>query len=151
MFRILSTALAAVFLAVPALACDGFEVHDAYVRSSTPVSPTAAAFMVMRNSGDTDCQVTGVRSDIAARTELHTHIEDDDGVMRMVHVEDGFTLPANGEHVLARGGDHVMFMGLEQALEQDTTLSVTFIFADGAEQTVEIVVDHARESGSHGH
>lgn len=151
MFRILTAASVAAMFAMPALACDGFEAHDAYARVSTPMSQSGAAFMVLYNRGTTDCHITGARSDVAMRTELHTHAEDAQGVMRMIHVEEGFALPAQGERILERGGDHVMFMGLNRSLEQGNVFQVTFDFADGSEHTIDVTVDLERQPQGHGH
>lgn len=141
MIRLFSLAAATALLATPALACDGFQIRDAYARASTPMSTSGAAFMVMANTGDMACHVTGVRSDASRRTELHTHIQDENGVMRMRHVEDGFIVPAGGELSLERGGKHVMFMGLNAPFEQDNLLDLTFEFEDGSEFDAEIPVD----------
>ncbi len=153
MFRTFTAASVAALFALPALACDGFEAHDAYARTSTAMSQSGAAFMVLHNHGDTDCHITGVRSDISARTELHTHIEDAQGVMRMVEVEEGFLIPADGEHILQRGGDHVMFMGLNRTLAQGDVVEVTFVFVDGTESSVAVTVDLERQpqAQAHGH
>lgn len=144
-------ALAAALVTLPALACDGFEIHDGYARASHAMAQSGAAFMVIHNHGTEDCHITGARSDVAQRVELHTHIEDDQGVMRMVEVEEGFPLPVDGEIILARGGDHVMFLGLNRPLEQGDLVEVTFVFADGAEATVEVPVDNERQPADHGH
>lgn len=153
MLRTFSLAAAAALLAMPAFACDGFEAHDAYARSSTSMSQSGAVFMMMHNHGDTDCRLTAARSDVAQRVELHTHLADDNGVMRMVEVEEGFALPAGGEHTLARGGDHVMLMGLHDALEQGESLTLTLVFEDGSETELEVTVDNERMpmGGSMGH
>ncbi|PVH29284.1 copper chaperone PCu(A)C [Pararhodobacter oceanensis] len=152
MIRFFTLTAAAALLSTPALACAGFEVHHAYARASMPSSPTGGAFMVLVNTGENDCHVTGARSDVAQRTELHTHIQDENGVMRMREVEDGFHVPAGGEHELARGGDHVMFMGLNAPFEQDAILEVTFDFADGSEHRFEVPVDlHRMPAEGHDH
>ncbi|MCC5986240.1 MAG: copper chaperone PCu(A)C [Pararhodobacter sp.] len=151
MFRTLPIAAAAALLAMPALACDGFEADDAYARAATAMSQSGAAFMVLRNQGDSDCRITGARSDVAQRVELHTHIEDEQGVMRMVEIEGGIALPANGEHALERGGDHVMFLGLNRPLEQGDVIALTLIFEDGAEVALEVPVDNERQPMGHGH
>ncbi len=147
MLRILSLAAAAAVLTTPALACDGFEVRDPYARASTSMSTSGAAFMMMVNTGAADCHVTGVRSGAAQRTELHTHIQDENSVMRMVHVEEGFVVPAGGHLALQRGAEHVMFMGLTAPFEQGNTFNVTFDFADGTEYTFEVPVDLERMPG----
>jgi copper(I)-binding protein len=135
--------LAAVAALIPfaAAAHDGVEVQDAYARSANPV--TGAAFMVLSNHVDRDCRLSGVSSDVAERVELHTHREVD-GVMKMTEVEEGFPIPANGTHELARGGDHVMFLGLKSPLEDGQTIPLTLDFGDCGTEQVEVPVDNQR-------
>lgn len=144
MFRTLPLAAAAALFALPAVACEGFMIHDAYARTSTMRSISGAAFMTMHNNGGADCRVVAARSDISARTELHTHIADANGVMQMREVE-GFDVPAGGEHALQRGADHVMFIGLNGAMEQGMTFPLTLVFADGSEFVTEVTVDNERQ------
>ncbi|WP_209426453.1 copper chaperone PCu(A)C [Pararhodobacter sp. SW119] len=151
MFRNFSLAAAAALFAAPALACDGFEVRDAYARATGAMAQAGAAFMSLHNTGSRDCHVVAVRFNAAARTELHTHQEDDRGVMRMVEIDAGIPLPAEGVRVLDRGGDHVMFLGLTRPFAQGDTIEVTFVFEDGAERTVPVTVDNERQPGGHGH
>lgn len=134
-------AVAALALAVPAFA--EIQVHDPYARSSNAMA--GAAFMVIHNTGDEADRLIGVASDAAQRVELHTHQEDANGVMRMIHVEEGFELPAGGEIVMKRGGEHVMFMGLNAPFEQDEILVVTLTFEKAGDVTIEIPVDLTRE------
>ena len=117
-------------------------VSDAYARSSNAMA--GAAFMTIENTGPEDDRLVGVASDVAQRVELHTHRDMGDGLMKMVHVEEGFALPAGQTHMLMRGGDHVMFMGLEGAMEQGQTVTVTLTFEKAGTQVVEIPVDLER-------
>ena len=144
MIRTLSLAATAALFAMPALACEGFSAHDGYARFSTSMSQSGAAFMAMDNTGPADCHIIGARSDVAQRTELHTHVIDDNGVARMMQVEDGFTVPAGGDHLLQRGSDHIMLMGLTTPLEQGENFDITFEFEDGTEDTVTVTVDNER-------
>ncbi|MCF2872489.1 copper chaperone PCu(A)C [Octadecabacter sp. G9-8] len=139
-------AFTALVLATPALA--DIEIHDQYARSSNAMA--GAAFMVIHNHGDTDDHLISVTSDAAARVELHTHIEDADGVMRMTHVEEGFDLPAGGEIAMKRGAEHVMFMGLTDTFEQDEVITITLVFENAGEVVVEIPVDQNRMDMDHG-
>lgn len=136
-------ALSTLSLATAALA--DIEVRDAYARSSGPSAMAGAAFMTLVNTGDDDDRLIDVRSGVAKRAELHTHIAGDDGVMKMRRVEDGFAVPAGGEHHLARGGDHVMFMGLTTAFEQGMTFPVTLVFEKAGEMTIDVPVDLERQ------
>jgi copper(I)-binding protein len=145
-FKLSLAALAAV-LALPAAA--EIAVSDAFARSASPTAMTGAAFMQIANTGAEEDRLVAVRSDVAERVELHTHMQDANGVMRMIEVEDGFAIPAGGSHALARGGDHVMFMGLRQPLEQGATVPVVLVFEKAGEIAVEIPVDNARMGAGH--
>ena len=126
-------------------------VMDAYARSSRPNAPTGAAFMMIKNTSGATDRLVDVRSDIAARVELHTHEDDGNGVMRMMHVEDGFEINSGKTLMLERGGKHVMFMGLNESLVQDAMVPVTLIFEIAGEVDVMIPVDLERQtSGGHG-
>ncbi|MCP4817638.1 MAG: copper chaperone PCu(A)C [Shimia sp.] len=136
-------ALATAALAMPAFA--EINLVDPYARVSTPTSKNAGAFMIITNSGDEDDRLVGLKADISARTEMHTHKEVGDGVMKMMEVEEGFVIPAGGEHGLVRGGDHVMFMGLHNGLSHGDTFPVTFVFEKAGEITIDMTVDLERK------
>jgi periplasmic copper chaperone A len=151
-FKYLAAA-GAMALAVPAFAAEGITISDAYARASTAMSMSGAAFMVIENHTDADDRLVSASSEVAERVELHTHIETD-GVMRMVEVEEGFVIPAGGSHVLQRGGDHVMFLGLREAFEHGESISVTLTFETAGDIVIEIPidlergVDHGMQHGS---
>lgn len=135
--------VAALVLTIPAAAFahDGLAIRDAYVRSANP--DTAAAFMVVENHRQVECRLSGVSSDAAGMVELHTHSEVD-GVMKMQKIAGGIAIPARAEHALARGGDHVMLMGLKKPLAQGDTVALTLDFGDCGTQQVEAVLDNDR-------
>ncbi len=143
--RITGGIAALLLAAIPAFAAD-ITVSDAYVRSSTPTSVTGAAFLTLMNTGSEDDRLIAATSDRATRVELHTHKQDANGVMRMMEVEEGFPVPAGGMHMLKRGGDHIMFMGLNAPLEQDTEIPVTLTFEKAGEIVVMIPVDQTRKA-----
>jgi copper(I)-binding protein len=144
MNRILSlAAAAAVAFTLPAFA-EGITITDAYARSASPSAMTGAAFMTITNDGPEDDRLIAARSEAAERVELHTHLIDANGVARMVEVEDGFVIPAGGSHVLERGGDHVMFLGLTAPFEPGGTVPLTLVFEKAGEIAVELPVDMSR-------
>lgn len=136
-------AVMAVLMPCAALAHEGVDVSDSYARSANPV--TGAAFMVLTNHRDVDCRLVGAASDVAERVELHTHREVD-GVMKMIEVEEGFGITAYGTRNLARGGDHVMFLGLRRPLKDGDVIPLTLDFGDCGTEQVEVPVDNARMS-----
>ncbi|MCT4558295.1 MAG: copper chaperone PCu(A)C [Pelagimonas sp.] len=139
---------AALMLAMPAFAGD-IMIKDPYARSAGKMAKAGAAFMVIENMGAEDDRLINATSDVSKKVELHTHKEVSDGVMKMVHVEEGFAIPAGGKHMLKRGGDHVMFMGLNGPMEHGDTVSVTLTFEKAGDMVVEIPVDLERQD-AHG-
>ena len=126
-------------------------VEDAYVRASSKLAKSAAAFMEIRNTSSRGDRLLDVRSDVAKKVELHTHIEGDDGVMKMRRVEDGFVVSANGALKLERGGDHIMFMGLSQPFVDGEAISLTIIFETAGSIDLEIPVYLKKRSSSRSH
>ena len=139
----MATALA-ISLSVPACA-GGILVQDAFARSSGKAARSGAAFMVLMNHTDADDRLIGIQSDAATKVELHTHSEDANGVMKMLHLMDGVLVPAGGMHALERGGDHVMFMGLNAPMTQGDLIAVTLVFETAGEIEITVPVDLDRQ------
>jgi copper(I)-binding protein len=151
MLNILKPLALSLVLAAPALAHDGVHVVDPYARVSTMMSNSGAAFMVIENHSSSDDRLIRATSDIAEKVELHTHKDAGNGVMQMIEVEEGFVIPAGGSHALARGGDHVMFLGLKQPLAHGDTVTVTLTFERSGDVVVEVPVDLERKPDTAGH
>jgi periplasmic copper chaperone A len=151
MFNILKPLALSLLLAAPALAHDGVHVIDPYARVSTMMSTSGAAFMVIENHSASDDRLIRATSDIAEKVELHTHKDAGNGVMQMIEVEEGFVIPAGGSHALARGGDHVMFLGLKQPLAHGDTVTVTLTFERSGDVVVEVPVDLERKPDTSAH
>ncbi|WP_193140595.1 copper chaperone PCu(A)C [Meridianimarinicoccus sp. MJW13] len=149
-FSLLAAAMTAGLAFASAAAAD-IIVTDAYARSAGKAAKSGAAFLVIENTGAEDDRLVAAAAPVAHRVELHTHKEADNGVMQMIHVEEGFPVPAGGKHMLMRGGDHVMFMGLTQPMEPGATFPLTLTFEKAGEMTVDVVVDLDRKPGEGGH
>ena len=100
--------------------------------------------MVMMNHSEQDDRLVSVASEVAEKVELHRHSEDANGVMRMGQIEGGVALAAGESHAFERGGDHVMFMGLNRPLEQGGAVTVTLTFEKAGDVVIEVPVDHER-------
>jgi copper(I)-binding protein len=81
---------------------------------------------------------------------LHTHKANADGMMQMLHVPEGFVIPAGAEHALARGGDHVMFMGLNTKPAEGDLVPLTLVFEKAGEMQIMVPVDMNRKDGGMG-
>ncbi len=135
-------ALLAVAAAPPAGAqtatAGDIAVEAAWARASMGMGRAGAAFLTLRNQGDTDDRLIAAESDVSEVAELHTHTMDG-GVMRMRQVE-AIAVPAGGTAVLEPGGDHVMLMGLAAPLKTGESFALTLIFETAGSVTLEVPV-----------
>jgi copper(I)-binding protein len=143
----LFAAASAAFLAIasaPLAFAGDITITDPYLRLSGAMASSAAAFMTIENHGADD-RLIDVHSDLAQKVELHTHLQDANGVMKMVHVAEGLPIAAGENHVLQRGGDHVMFLGLNEKPVQGDMVSLTLTFEKAGDVTIEVPVDNERK------
>ena len=94
----------------------------------------AGAFMVIKNGSKTADKLTGVTSTLSDDLQIH---ETKDQKMQQVQSLD---VPANGELKLARGGDHVMFMGLKSKPAVGDKITVELRFEKAGPVKVEVDV-----------
>ncbi len=140
------------FLALSSILSAGqIVISDAYARSAGPLAKAGAAYMKIMNHSNESDRLIGVQSDIAKKTELHTHLKDDNGVIRMVRIDEGIEIGSMKEHRLRRGGQHIMFMGLNEAFKTGKIIPVTLFFEIAGEVGLEIVVDQDRNEKKHSH
>jgi periplasmic copper chaperone A len=139
----LSLAVLAALLAIPALAHDGPHIENAYARIGS--SGSGAVFFDIVNHSDQPDRLVSATSDVAAKVELHTHVQDASGVMRMIEVKDGIPFGGKETRTLQRGGDHVMLMGVSRPLAQGDVFNVTLTFERGEVITIEVPVDNDRK------
>jgi copper(I)-binding protein len=139
---------ATLALALPLVAQDqpqAIQIQDAYARAMGGIGKSGAVFFMMHNMTETDDRLVDARADVAKLVQLHTHKDMGDGVMKMMHVPEGFALPAGEMHELARGGDHVMLMGLTRELANGDSFPLTLVFEKAGEVVVDVTVDNDRK------
>lgn len=143
-----TTILAAAFAALAPFATLADEAAISatapYAFETGASAKAGGVYVHIMNSGEADALV-GVKSDIAARTEVHESREVE-GVMKMQHV-DALPLPANGEIMMQPGGYHIMLMGLKAPLTEGESFPVTLVFESGTEITVNAEVKKRGEEG----
>lgn len=100
--------------------------------ASATESGMTAVFGTLQNSGYHDAHIVSAMSPTAEMVELHEVSADPGGAKAMRPREDGFTVPAGGEHELAPGGDHIMLMDLTAPLQPGADVEVTVVFDDGS-------------------
>jgi len=143
------TALLFFFTLSSSLSAGPIMVSDSYARSTGPLAKAGAAYMKIMNHSKKDDRLISVYSDIAKKTELHTHLKSDNGVMKMLLIDKGIEIGAMKEHALVRGGEHIMFMGLKEPFENGKIIPVTLLFEKAGEVNIEVVVDQKRKEKKH--
>ncbi|MFV0411630.1 MAG: copper chaperone PCu(A)C [Paracoccus sp. (in: a-proteobacteria)] len=139
-------AFAALCLPVAAMAHDfKFEITDGYVRSSNP--RVAAAFFTISNGSEHECVLSAASSPVAGKLELHTSKESADGMMQMMPIEGGIAIAPYGQHQLARGGDHLMFMDISQPLVQGDEVPISLDLGECGKVDVTLPFDNDRKPG----
>ncbi|MEQ8967803.1 MAG: copper chaperone PCu(A)C [Azospirillaceae bacterium] len=114
-------------------------VEAPWTRATPPGAPTAAGFLVLRNTGESEDRLVGARSPAAGTVEVH-EMAMEDGVMRMRHLTDGLAVPPGGSVTLEPGGYHLMFMDLAAPFEAGGTVTVTLEFERAGERAVTLPV-----------
>ncbi|MFI5984174.1 copper chaperone PCu(A)C [Streptomyces sp. NPDC051555] len=94
----------------------------------------AGAFMVIKNDSKAADKLTAVTSTLSGDVTIH---ETKDQKMQQVQALD---VPANGALKLARGGDHIMFMGLKNKPKVGDKVTVELRFEKSDPVKVELDV-----------
>ncbi|WP_417836810.1 copper chaperone PCu(A)C [Thalassospira tepidiphila] len=146
LFAIVAT-VASLFIVTNAFAAD-IEVKDAWAKASKGMVRNGAAFFDVVNTGTAD-RIVSVRSDLAERTELHTHIMENN-VMKMREVQGGVEVPMHGSVQFKPGSYHVMFIGLNKPLEEGEKIDITLEFEKAGDVPVTIDVLNTMAMGPNG-
>ncbi len=114
------------------------QIEKPWARATAPGAKVAGGYMVIRNAGAAGDKLVSASSPVAAKVELHVHINDN-GVMRMREVK-GYDVPAKGAFELKPGGAHLMFMNLKRPLKEGEKVPVTLKFEKAGELKAEFQV-----------
>ena len=146
-------AMAALSLFATTATAEEYTIGDLVIDSpmafeTAQTAQTAGGFMTITNNGEAADRLLAVEADFP-RVEVHT-TEMDGDVARMIHLEEGLTLPAGETVTLQPGGFHVMFMGLGgDPFEVDEQVPATLIFENAGRIEVVFTVE-ARGMNDHG-
>jgi len=142
--RVLATIAISMLLSLGSAQAQAIQIEDPYARAASPIAKSGAAFMHIINNGDVDDRLIAVRTDAAMMPELHTHLMED-GIAKMREVEGGFEILAGETTTLERGSLHIMLMGLTRPFIHGETITLTLIFEQSGELTIEIPIDNERQ------
>lgn len=128
---------------------DDIVVEGAWSRASIGVIRPGVAYMSLRNEGEKTMTLTGIRTDLAAMSELHETSTNAQGISSMAPAGD-IEIAPGATVELKPGGLHAMLMRLQRPMVKGDVYPLTLIFSDGSEKTVEIPVLDIRSLGPDG-
>ena len=102
---------------------------DPYAKATPPNAKNSAAFMKIENKGNSDIELLAASSNISKVTELHTHIEEN-GMKKMIQIP-SIKIPANSSVELKPGGLHIMFLGIQNQINENSNVDLNLTFSDG--------------------
>ena len=98
----------------PKLATGKIDIKAAWARAS--VSKNGAAYLTIYNHGNRAHLLTGAKTPVAQKVEIHTHTMDGQ-IMRMRKI-DSIGIAPNKTIKMAPGGIHLMLLNLERKLQK---------------------------------
>lgn len=118
-------------------AAEPIAISQAWIRTTEGAMDTTMVplFITIKNSTANELSIKSGTSTVASRVEFH-EMAMKDGKMVMQPKASGIKIPAGGTTMLKPGGDHVMLMGLKQALAVGTEVTVELTFSDGTTKKV---------------
>ena len=102
---------------------------DPYAKATPPNAKNSAAFMKIENKSNSDIELLAASSNISKVTELHTHIEEN-GMKKMIQIP-SIKIPANSSVELKPGGLHIMFLGIQNQINENSNIDLNLTFSDG--------------------
>lgn len=114
--------------AATAFTADNFHLHDGFVKAVPADAKMTAVFGVLENHTDVPAHLVSFSTNLDAKMyQIHEVV---DG--KMQEKAGGIVVEPNSKFVLKPGGDHLMIMGLNQAVDAGSKITVTLNFEDGA-------------------
>ncbi len=145
--RIKNIIIPALLLLIPSLAEAEITVEGAWMRMPPPVADTAAGYLVLNNSGDTDVSITSVESDAANKSAFHS-MSMHEGMMHMKKMEK-VIVPAHGKLEFSPGGNHLMLKDLKRELKEGDYVMLKLNTSDGHTVNVHVEVRDMRTMPDH--
>jgi len=119
-------ALVLMAAALPGAAFAAIVVENPQIRATGPGQPTAAAYMVVRNTGTAPDRLLSATCACASSVMAHQTTMAG-GVARM-SMEEAVTIPAGGSVTFAPGGRHLMLMGVKAPIAAGSKVPMQLTF-----------------------
>jgi hypothetical protein len=119
----------------PVVTVGDLSLTGPFTRATLPSAMAGGGFLAITNNGAEADRLVAAASPVAKMVQLHEMKMEGDQ-MKMARKEDGIEIPAGETVMLAPGGLHIMFMGLNTQFVEGETVPVTLTFEKAG--TVEI-------------
>lgn len=111
------------------------EIKHPHAKAPLKKARVTGGYLTITNNGTTADTLIAVKVDFADKAELHEMKMDGD-VMKMRELEHGVTIPAGETATLISGGNHIMFMGLNEELKEGDKRKGVMVFEKAGEVEV---------------
>ncbi len=119
------------------------DISNAWVRATIGQANVTAGYLTIENQGSQSDRLIGVAAPVAAKTEVHTTLMGEGGIMRMRPVE-AVDIPAGESVALEAGKDHLMLSGIKSGLKEGEVIDLILTFEKAGK--VEVQADVARRN-----
>ena len=116
-------------------------IEDAVVVVNSPVSKSAAVYMVIHNNTDSDDRLMQVHTDIARVAGLHREVVEPNGTSKLQVLPSGLEIQSGGQAELKRGGDRILLKGLKHYLSQGENVTMVLNFEKAGELVIRAPVE----------
>lgn len=114
-------------------------IDHPHIPATVAAAPVAAGYLNIKNNGTEADRLVSISARFSEKQQIHTMVMVE-GVMRMRPLKEGIEIPAGGEVVLKRGGNHLMFMKLSEQMQAGELRDVTLVFEKAGEVTIGMIV-----------
>ena len=109
------------------------------LRATPPSAKVGAGYLLITNNGGEDDMLIGLNSSFSKMAQIHS-MKIEDGVMKMERIEDGIAIPAGTTITLKPGGNHLMFMGIQEPFIAGQNQKITLTFEKAGTVEVDFAV-----------
>lgn len=116
-------------------------IHQPWSRAASLGVGTGVVYLEIDNTGQSADRLTAVSTPIAAMGHLHT--TEMQGDMASMKAIDGLEIPAGGKVLLKPQANHIMLMGLTQALTKGGSFPLVLQFEKAGQVQINVPVEAA--------
>lgn len=145
--------LASILPSLPAIANQQINVQQAWIPEAPPVSKVMAAYMLIKNNGDSVITITGASSPDFGAIEFHQTIHRDNKASMVREKE--LHIPAKKNLHLHPGSYHMMLFDPTRKLVAGDICIITLTLSDASKVNIEVKIKNrdkeVREHHHHNH